>query len=409
MNVENLHRSTALLKKVLGRNMVKLAPIFLMASLMGGCGMFGKTTDTVSGWFGSGKAKGPQPATLPEIRESASISRVWSSTTSEAGRYVFTPVVDGEAVFVAGESGKVARLNLQNGTEVWRMDAGKSLSAGVGAGAGLVLVGSRKGELIALDAATGARRWEVILSSEVTGAPVVEGGKIIVRTGDGRIVGLNPDDGSRQWLYVRQLPALSLQGTEGLAAGDGSVYAGFSGGKLTAISASNGVQFWESSVSIPRGATELERVTDVVGKPVLDGKRVCAVTYQGRVACFDRNKGTLIWARETSSSVGLGMDDQYVYVTDARDAVTAYDKESGRAAWRQDKLANRRLTAPLPLGKYVVTADFEGYVHVLSREDGSFVTRSRADGGEARARPVDIGPGFAVQTAKGVVTAFKLN
>jgi outer membrane protein assembly factor BamB len=103
------------------------------------------------------------------------------------------------------------------------------------------------------------------------------------------------------------------------------------------------------------------------------------------------------------------MDDQYVYVTDARDAVTAYDKESGRAAWRQDKLANRRLTAPLPVGKYVVAADFEGYVHVLSREDGSFVARGRADGGEARARPVDIGPGFAVQTSKGGVSAFKLN
>ncbi len=89
--------------------------------------------------------------------------------------------------------------------------------------------------------------------------------------------------------------------------------------------------------------------------------------------------------------------------------MTAYDKESGRAAWRQDKLANRRLTAPLPAGKHVVVADFEGYVHVLSKEDGSFAARAKADGGEARAVPVDIGPGFAVQTAKGGVTAFKLN
>lgn len=385
------------------------ATLLVLTGLLGGCSAVSKTTDTVSGWFGSGKGKAAQPAPLPPIKESLQLTKVWSASAGDAGRSMFTPTADGEAVFVASAAGKVARLNVQNGSEVWRADSGKALSAGVGAGAGLVLVGGRKGELIALDAASGARRWEVVLSSEVTGVPVVERDVIIVRTGDGRVAGLNPADGSRKWQYVRQLPALSLQGTEGLAARDGMVYVGFSGGKLAAISADKGVQFWESTVSLPRGATELERVTDVVGNPVLDDKQVCAVTYQGRVACFERSKGTLIWARDISSSVGLGMDEQYVYVTDAKDAVTAFDKESGRAAWRQDKLANRRLTAPLALGKHVAVADSEGYVHVLSKEDGSFVGRAKADGGEVRAMPVDIGPGLAVQTAKGNVTAFKLN
>jgi len=53
-------------------------------------------------------------------------------------------------------------------------------------------------------------------------------------------------------------------------------------------------------------------------------------------------------------------------------------------------------------------ADSEGYVHVLSAEDGSFVGRTKADSG-VRTAPVDIGPGFAVQTSKGRVVAFKLN
>jgi outer membrane protein assembly factor BamB len=385
-----------------------IGAVIVAASLVGGCGAFSKTTDTVSGWFGGNKAK-ITPAPLPEFKETRTLARAWAASAAEAGRYVFTPVADGEGVYVAGETGRVARLNVQNGNEVWRVDTGKALSAGVGAGEGLVLVGGAKGELIALDAATGAKRWEVTLSSAVTGAPLSLREAVVVRTGDGRVAGLNPADGSRKWLYVRQLPPLSLQGTETLAVAEGTVFAGFSGGKLVAISAANGVQFWESTVSLPKGATELERVSDVVGKPMLDEKRVCAVAYQGRVACFDRAKGGALWARDTSSSVGLGMDEQYVYVTDAKDAVTAYDKESGRAAWRQDKLANRRLTAPLPVGQHVVVADFEGYVHVLSREDGSFVARARADGGESRAMPVDIGPGFAVQTAKGGVTAFKLN
>jgi outer membrane protein assembly factor BamB len=393
----------------MNRKLLRASLVVLMtAGLLGGCSVISKTTDTVGGWFGFGKKRLAQPAPLPEIVQKRQLARAWTASAGEAGRGVFVPAVEGEAVYAAGESGRVVRLNLQNGSEIWRTNTGKKLVAGVGVGAGLVLAGGLKGELIALDAASGAKRWEVNLSSVVVAPPAVAGDLVLVRTGNGQVHGLNAADGSRKWLYTRQLPALSLQGLSALAIKDGLIYAGFPGGKMAAIQLANGLQVWEASVSTPRGATELERVNDVVGKPALDEQRVCAVTYQGRVACFDRIKGNLLWARDSSSDSGLAMDDVYVYVTDDKDAVTAYDKESGRAAWRQDKLANRQLTAPLPFDKYVAVVDMEGYVHLISTEDGSFAARTQADG-PARAAPTDIGPGFAVQGAKGGIIAFKLN
>jgi outer membrane protein assembly factor BamB len=394
----------------MNKNLLRVSiAALLSASLLGGCSTISKTTDTVTGWFGFGKTRAAQPAPLPEITQKRQLAKAWTASAGEAGRGMFAPAAEADAVYAAGESGRVVRLNLQNGSETWRAETGKKLSAGVGAGAGLVLVGGLKGELIALDAASGAKRWEVSLSSVVVAPPVVDGDVVIVRTGNGHIHGLSTADGARKWLYTRQLPALSLQGVTGLAVKDGLVYAGFPGGKMAAIRIANGIEAGEVTVSMPRGATELERVNDVVGKPALDDKRVCAVTYQGRVACFDRIKGNLIWARDTSSDAGLAMDEQYVYVTDDKDAVTAYDKETGRAAWRQDKLANRQLTAPLSLGKYVVVVDLEGYVHLISTEDGSFAARVQGDSSLTRATPVDIGPGFAVQSVKGGVVAFKLN
>lgn len=382
--------------------------MLMVASLLGGCSAISKTTDTVGGWFGIGKKRAAQPAPLTEFTQKAQLARAWTASSGEAGRGLFVPAVEGDAVYAAAESGRVVRINLQNGSETWRADAGRKLAAGVGAGSGLVLVGGLKGELIALDAASGAKRWEVNLGSVVVAPPAVSGDLVLARTGNGHVHGLNTADGSRKWLYTRRLPALALQGVSALAVKDGLAYVGFPGGKMSAIQLTNGLQVWEVSVSMPRGATELERVNDVVGKPALDEQRVCAVTYQGRVACFDRIKGNLLWSRDTSSDAGLSMDGQYVYVADDKDAVTAYDKESGRAAWRQDKLANRQLTSPLTFGKYVVVADVEGYVHVMSSEDGSFVARAQGDG-LTRAAPIDIGPGFAVQSAKGGVVAFKLN
>jgi len=376
-----------------------------LALALSGCSMVNSMTGTVGGWFGAGPAKA-KPAELVEFKPAAALTEAWKGDTGDAGNTLFRPQAEGDDVFAAGGS-RVVRLAVPTGNTVWKIDTGVKLSAGAGAGQGMVLAGSGKGELLALDLASGQLRWKMALSSEVTGQLLAVNGTVIARTGDGRVHGLAAADGSRKWLYTRNLPALSLRGSGGMAVRDDVIYAGFPGGKLVALNAANGAQLWESTVALPRGATELERVADVMGDPVVDEQQVCAVAYQGRVACFDRRNGAPLWARDTSSNSGLAMDERNVYVTDDKDAVTAYDKTSGRAGWRQDKLARRQVTAPLALGVWVVVADGEGYVHVLSADDGSFVARARVDS-SVRTAPVDIGPGFAVQTAKGTVFAFRL-
>ena len=376
-----------------------------LALALSGCGTVGSMTHTVGGWFGSGPAKA-KPAELVEFKPTANLTEAWKGDTGDADGHLFRPQAEGDDVLAAGGS-RVVRLAVATGNAVWRNDTGVKLSAGAGVGQGLALAGGGKGELLALDLASGQMRWKVALSSEVTGQLLAVADTVIARTGDGRVHGLAAADGSRKWLYTRNLPALSLRGSGGMVVRDDVLYAGFPGGKLVALNAINGAQLWEATVALPRGATELERVADVMGNPVVDERQVCAVAYQGRVACFERRNGAPLWSRDTSSSSGLAMDERNVYVTDDKDAVTAYDKASGRAGWRQDKLARREVTAPLALGAWVAVADGEGVVHVLSAEDGSFVARAKVDSSVLTA-PVDIGPGFAVQTAKGSVVAFRI-
>ena len=376
-----------------------------VALALSGCSSVGSMTSTVGGWFGSGPTKA-KPAELVEFKPAASLAEAWKGETGDASGHLFRPQAEGDDVFAAGGS-RVVRIAVPTGAMLWKTDTEAKLSAGAGVGQGMVLAGGGKGELLALDLGSGQLRWKAALSSEVTGQLWAVADMVIARTGDGRVHGLAAADGSRKWLYTRSLPALSLRGAGGMVVRDDVLYAGFSGGKLVALNAVNGAQLWEATVAVPRGATELERVADVMGNPVVDERQVCAVAYQGRVACFDRRNGALLWARDTSSNSGLAMDERNVYVTDDKDAVTAYDKSSGRAGWRQDKLARRQVTAPLALGIWVVVADGEGYVHVLSADDGSFVARAKVDS-SVRTAPVDIGPGFAVQTTKGSVVAFRL-
>ncbi|OGA20291.1 MAG: outer membrane protein assembly factor BamB [Betaproteobacteria bacterium RIFCSPLOWO2_02_FULL_63_19] len=351
-------------------------------------------------WFG-GSDKRPKMAALPALSGAIPVRMLWQASIGAAGTAIFSPAVANESVYAAAQDGTVVRLQAGTGKQVWRASAAGILSGGVGADNSLVVVGTGQGEVIALDAADGRLRWRARVSSEVLSPPVLTGDLVVVRSADSRLFAFDTRDGGRRWVYQRSTPTLSVRSPEGIVAARGLVFAGFPGGKLVAVALTNGALRWEATVSLPRGTTELERVTDVVGMPWISEREVCAVAYQGRVACFDATTGNLLWARPMSSTAGLDSDARYVFVPDEKGAVHALDRAGGTSVWTQDKLALRALTAPLALGREVVVGDIEGYVHILSRENGSFIGRTATDGGPIESAPVRIDGGFLVQTAKG--------
>lgn len=371
----------------------------LLALSLAGCAGFGDSLSTGFGLWG-GKDSAEKPAPLAEIKPSMMLRSQWQAGVGAAGDYVFTPELADGSVFAASHDGNVARFDADSGKQIWRVETGKKLSAGVGVGSGLVMLATRKGEVLAYDL-NGNAVWQSRVSSEVLSAPQSAEGVVVVRAADGQIYGLDARDGKRKWVYQRALPALAIRSHAGVVVTRGGVFAGYAGGKLVALSLSNGVLGWEASVAQPRGATELERIADVTSLPVVDGSSVCAVAYQGRVACFEIANGNLIWAREMSSVSGLAVDASSLYVSDARGAVHALDKSSGASLWKQDKLFNRRLSAPVVSGKQVVVADLEGYVHLLSREDGSFAARAATDGSAIAATPLLLGNNLLLQTRNG--------
>jgi outer membrane protein assembly factor BamB len=351
-----------------------------------------------------GSSSGPQPAPLPDLPGAKEVRVLWSADAGgagSAGGYTFFPALTADAVYVAARAGSVARLDPADGRERWSVSTERQLSGGVGANAGMVVVGTEEGEVIALEAESGKLRWRARASSEVLTPPVMVGDLILVRTIDNRIFGFDAADGKRRWVYQRAPGSLILRIPTGLAASADTVYAGFSGGKLAAIALSNGALRWEATVAVPKGANELERITDVVGAPALQGREVCAASYQGRVACFEADSGKGIWARDLSSITGVSVDARYAFVADERGTVHAFDRSNGATVWKQEKLAHRQLSLPRASGATVAVGDFEGEIHFLARESGNFVSRFSARGGPVRAAPVALAEGILVQTQSG--------
>jgi outer membrane protein assembly factor BamB len=366
-------------------------------AVLAGCSTVSETVDKLNPF--SASAPKVKPTELTPITASANVAVSWQAGVGAGGEFVFTPAVVGDSVYAAARDGSVARYD--GGKQVWRISAGQVLSGGVGSDGKTVAVGTPKGEVLTFDAANGNALWIARTSSEVLSAPSVGGGLVVVRSGDARIFGFEAGDGKRRWVYQRTTPALALRSNVGVVLGQDVVVAGFPGGKLVVVSAKNGAAVWEVTVAVPKGATELERVADLTSLPVVDGRDICAVAFQGRIACFDVGSGSATWSREVSSSAGLDMDSRNVYVSDDRGVVQAFDRHNGSSVWKQDRLANRQVSRPVVVGNFVVVADYQGFVHFLNRDDGAFAARQATDGSAVVADPERLGHGLIVQTKNG--------
>lgn len=349
-----------------------------------------------------------EPAGLRSFKQSANFVIRWKRNVGLVVHAGLQPAVTRNAVYVANADGELFRLDPVDGRKVWKFDIGFKISGAVSAGEGLILVGGLKSELAAFDE-DGTLRWLTKVSSEVSGAPQIAGGMVIVRTSDGRIAAFSAKDGKRQWLYERATPTLVVRNHAGVVVHNGVVYAGFAAGKLAAISLLNGALIWESAVSQPRGNTELERISDITSLPAVSNESVCAIAFQGRLACFDTKQGSMLWSREISSDKGISLGNKQLYVSDAEGMLLAMDKSSGSTIWKNDQLFLRQLAAPYVQGKYIVAGDFEGYLHAFSREDGSLVARIKTDGSPILFAPVPLGKGFILQTQDGGIYSVDLN
>jgi outer membrane protein assembly factor BamB len=366
-------------------------PALLMAFALGGC----SSLPDPFGWFESDNQE--PPAELTEYEPAIRVTTRWRVNAGSGGEEQYlklVPALYQGRVLVADQTGRVQSLSAESGEKIWSLETDAPISGGPGVDRDLVLVGTRRGDLIALNENDGQELWRTRLSSEILSVPAIGSGMVVAHTIDGKLFGLRSDDGSQAWTYDRTVPILTLRGSSSPIVYESSVVAGFAGGRLVRLDLRNGDPQWEVQVTPPRGRSELERIVDLDADPVISGDMIYVCTFQGDVAGVSLDTGVVLWRRELSSHAGLTANWRQVYVTDSKDRVWALDPRNGAALWKQEKLLNRRLSAPAILDDYVLVGDLEGYLHWLSYEDGSLLARTRI-----ASAPISAAPRVAEEVA----------
>lgn len=368
---------------------------------------------TVKGWFGNkNDAKAARkPAELVEFTPSATVTKLWSTKAGKGNEKLGLtqgPVVADGRVYAAAIEGGVRAIDLQTGALVWQYKSDLELSGGPGAGEGLVVVGTLDGDVIALDSATGTERWKAKVISEVIAAPAIDQGVVVVRSNDGRVTAFDITDGKRRWFWNRDLPRLTVRGNDAPSFGPGVVFIGNDDGTVASLALTDGRPLWDQAVGQPDGRSELDRMADVDGSPVLDGTTLFASSYKKQTIAIEAPSGRPLWAQDHGGAGRIGLAADRVVVADPAGVVWALDKTGGSAMWQQAALVRRNLSGAAVQGEFAVVGDYDGYLHWLRLDNGDFGARVRAGRDAINAAPVVADGVLLVQTASGDLSAWRV-
>lgn len=355
----------------------------------------------LAGCFGG--ATKPQPAELQPVTALVSARQSWNTRIGQVD-FPLDVAVSGNSVAVASGDGTIALLDASTGREFWRVALNTPVAAGVGSDGKVLAVVTKANEVVALQ--DGREIWRQKLNAQAFTAPFVAGARVFVLAADRSVTAFDGQTGRKLWTQQRPNEPLVLrQSGVMLAVGD-MLVVGLAG-RLAGLSPVNGSVRWEAPIASPRGINDVERLVDLVGRVSRDGDNVCARAFQASIGCVNAARGSLLWAKPANGMQGIHGDDRMLFGTEADGTVIAWRRTDGERSWTTDRLRYRSLTAPLVVGRSVAIGDFSGFIHLLSREDGSLLNRLPTDGSAIAAAPVLAGNTLIAVTHNGGVYGFK--
>ncbi len=288
----------------------------------------------------------------------APFDTVWSIST---GRELFSPpAIVGGIIFIAGNDKVLRGINRDSGEQIWSRSVTCGLSGGVAADSTTVYFSGQDGYMYAINSETGSEKWKTGLGYHIfTDACVFCDSLVLAGNSMGSIAALSRRTGALIWsdtldgllLGPAVSESIAVFSSEAGAVGawdiegnslwsrgftsqpsspsirSGTVFLGFSSGKVLALSLLTGETLWESALAGVSGRTVVTRPA-VVGDSLL-----VAGTCDGRVFCLSTQTGELVWETEFENwvSVTPAVCDTIVYASCDDNRIHLLSLDSGQA------------------------------------------------------------------------------
>jgi len=361
---------------------MRLIPLIFLTSLLFGC-FIGPVEDFVDQmddqYFADEFSN--IPTEIKPYEKKASLELIWENKVGDNDAHNLNLVFSEEFVIAATSDGSLRKMEMATGEAVWEKEVSEGIMIGVGGDFENILFITEDSYLWCLDS-EGNAIWKIFIDGEVLTSPVISNKKAYVRLTNYEILQIDLKQGDIDWRYIHSSPALAFDSTSALTFSDGVIYGGFGAGKIVAVHQKSGAFIWEANISQVKGSTDIDRLNDVLSKPIINDSEVYAVSTSGDLTAIDRTNASITWTRKISSFNNITFDGFDIYLAHKSDSVYSLDsKRNGKTNWRNADLQYRRLTDPIILGDHIAVGDFDGYVHLLNSETGIVEERAQITSG----------------------------
>ena len=261
----------------------------------------------------------------------------WENKASGSSRYVSSPIIFNNNLYVLNEKGELISVTL-DGDKDWKIsinpkpDEGeKNLGGGLSYNGKDIIVTTGFGEMLSISPKHRKINWRYKFSSPFNSGPTIFDNKIFAITTSGLAVAVSYDG---QLAWTKKGPALNtlLAISASPAATKDLLLLPFTGGKLLSVDPKTGLEKWTESIDAQRLGYARSVFGEISGNPVIKEERIYFGSLSGQIKALDID-GRLVWSR----SIGINgtpiiLDNSVFFISDLGSLVRL-NNENGDIIW----------------------------------------------------------------------------
>lgn len=348
-------------------------------------------------------------AELPPALEQVSGEILWRrdiGDTHARGLGDLVPVSTAQGVVAAERDGEVVYYG-RDGEKLWEADLNETILAGVAIGRSLAVVSLNNGTLVALELNTGEERWRAELKRPLPSRAALGDGRVVVRSADGLVLALDQADGRVVWQQQHPVPGFRVHGEAPPVVVAEAVLIGLPNGEVVANNLRNGRDYWRTSLALPLGENEFERLIDLDSHPLAAGGALFLGVWNEGIAALELASGSLRWRADFPSRKAFAIAGGRLFATATSGGVLALDAGDGQLLWQQPALQGHGSSAPAVCARSLLIGGADGRINGLDMSTGNLRYRFKLS-----RHPIlhllPMGDACLAFSADGKLTAFSL-
>lgn len=370
---------------------------------------------------------GANPSKIPGHLEAGSEFRIdWRSSvtgSNQQKRIIAAPVAKDGRVYVIDANQKVTAFDADGGGKVWdrQLESENPKRDKHAVGGGLAIAGDRLivssgfGYVEAMSLADGSQIWRRRVESPMSGSPAILGNRAFVTSSSNEFYAIDVATGEIVWSDQAIAESARVLSSPSPAVTNDILTVPYSSGELIAYLPANGTRLWSDTLTTVGRYTPLSAINDIAGRPSIQDGVVYAASHSGILTAIDARSGARTWERVFGSRLGPVIGGEYLFIVGTDGRVACFSKIDGKIVWvralpefRNEREKKNRIVwaGPLIASNRLIVASSEGDVVALSPQNGETLADLNV-GQPVYIQPIAASGKIFVLTDKGSLVAIR--